>query len=61
MPVKNPRVSFVIPDYLKRVLETLAEQEHRSVSNYILKLIIQDIEAKIQKRENILNLTQDHR
>jgi len=44
MPAKNPRVSFVLPPDLKRDLEALAEQDHRSVSNYILKLIIQDVE-----------------
>jgi len=44
MPAKNPRVSFVIPAEIKRDLEALACREHRSVSNYILKLIIRDVE-----------------
>jgi len=44
MPAKNPRVSFVLPPDIKRDLEALAERDHRSMSNYILKLIIQDIE-----------------
>jgi len=61
MPAKNPRLSFVIPDDVKRVLESLAHQEHRSVSNYILKLIIQDIEqalvdGRIEGSRGITNL-----
>lgn len=45
VPAKNPRVSFVIPPDIKEALESLANQDHRSISNYVLKLILEDIDA----------------
>ncbi|NJL99887.1 MAG: hypothetical protein HC924_14300 [Synechococcaceae cyanobacterium SM2_3_2] len=44
VPAKNPRVSFVIPPDVKERLEYLADQDHRTISNYVLKLIIEEIE-----------------
>ena len=41
---KKPRVSFVIPEDLKSLLEKLAAIDQRTVSNYVLKLITDDIE-----------------
>lgn len=45
VPARNPRVSFVIPPEVKEHLELLADKDHRSISNYVLKLILEDIEA----------------
>jgi predicted DNA-binding protein len=44
VPAKNPRVSFVIPQDVKERLEYLADQDHRTISNFVLKLIIEEIE-----------------
>ncbi|MDX2273542.1 MAG: hypothetical protein NW237_16550 [Cyanobacteriota bacterium] len=49
VPAKNPRVSFVIPPDVKEHLEALAESDHRTISNYVLKLIIEDIERAKDK------------
>jgi predicted DNA-binding protein len=44
VPAKNPRVSFVIPQDVKERLECLAERDHRTISNFVLKLILEEIE-----------------
>jgi predicted DNA-binding protein len=43
MPTKKPRVSLVIPEHIKKDLEKLAQQDGRSVSNYVLRIIEKEI------------------
>lgn len=43
MPSRKERVSFVISEEEKRILEKLAAIDNRTVSNYLLTLIRKDI------------------
>lgn len=50
---KNPRVVFYIPDELKKKLEKLAENRHRSVSSMVLVLVEQAIKEAEDAGEDL--------
>lgn len=39
----NTRIQVTIPKKIKKQLEKKAEENHRSVSNYVASLIIEDL------------------
>jgi predicted DNA-binding protein len=51
MPTKKPRVSLVIPEHIKKDLENLAQEDGRSVSNYVLRIIEKEIARAKKERE----------
>ncbi|MFG6094023.1 hypothetical protein SPB21_02170 [Leptothoe sp. ISB3NOV94-8A] len=51
VPSDKPRVTLYIDTDLKQALEVLAERADRSVSNYVIQLIRQDITRAQQAGE----------
>lgn len=45
MPTEKPRIVVYVDEEIKAAVEKLASKDDRPVSNYVLQLIKQDIEA----------------
>lgn len=43
--VKSAPIAFRLPPALKKALEAAAEAEHRSLSNYVEKLLFEHLKA----------------
>ena len=56
VPSDKPRVTLYIDSDLKQALEVLAERADRSVSNYVIQLIRQDV-ARAQKSGELPGLS----
>ena len=51
VPSDKPRITLYIDSDLKQALEVLAERADRSVSNYVIQLIRQDVTRAQQSCE----------
>ncbi|MEW8047260.1 MAG: hypothetical protein AB2805_12275 [Candidatus Thiodiazotropha sp.] len=47
---KDCQLTFRIPCYLKQAIETLAEKDGRSISNWVSRLIQQEVEKTKGKK-----------
>lgn len=46
MPTKHPRINITLEESISKLLESLAEQEHQSVSGIAKMLILEALERR---------------